>query len=75
MLELGYITVAQRQGQGVATECIGALVDHLFQNEGYRQLFAEIDAENAAFIVNGARAKHRHPERDIASKSVLCIAQ
>ncbi|WP_283178560.1 GNAT family N-acetyltransferase [Gemmobacter sp. 24YEA27] len=30
VLELGYITIAERQGHGVATECMTALVDHLF---------------------------------------------
>ncbi|AWB08460.1 GNAT family N-acetyltransferase (plasmid) [Azospirillum humicireducens] len=50
VLELGYITAAHRQGQGVAAECVAALVGHLFRNEGYRKLFAEIDAENAASV-------------------------
>ena len=48
--EIGYTTVVGRQGQGVALECMTALVRHLFLNEGCRRLYAEIDAENVASI-------------------------
>lgn len=48
--ELGYVTVMGRQGQGVARECVSALIDHLFDTEGHRRLFAEIDADNTASI-------------------------
>lgn len=48
VLELGYLTVAERQGQGVGTECVAALIDHLFSESDYRRLYAEIDAENHA---------------------------
>lgn len=50
VLELGYITVAGRQGQGVAAECMSALIDHLFYSGEYRRLYVEIDAENLASI-------------------------
>lgn len=50
VFEVGYITVAGRQGQGVAAECMAALISHLFRNEHCRRLFAEIDADNAASI-------------------------
>ncbi|SEC19710.1 Protein N-acetyltransferase, RimJ/RimL family [Rhodobacter sp. 24-YEA-8] len=50
VLELGYITIAERQGHGVATECVTALVDHLFSEGDYRRLYAEIDAENEASV-------------------------
>lgn len=46
VLELGYLTVADRQGEGVAAECMAALVDHLFRSGTYRKLYVEIDAEN-----------------------------
>ncbi|WP_442483923.1 GNAT family N-acetyltransferase [Aeoliella sp. SH292] len=48
--EIGYTTVVGRQGQGVAVECMAALVRHLFLNEGCRRLHAKIDAENVASI-------------------------
>lgn len=55
VLELGYITVLGRQGQGVARACMAALVTHLFAHEGYRRLYAEIDAENVASIALAER--------------------
>lgn len=46
--EIGYITVAQHQGQGVAKECTLALVAHLFQAEKLRRITAETDPRNTA---------------------------
>ncbi|MBX7541769.1 GNAT family N-acetyltransferase [Qipengyuania sphaerica] len=48
--EIGYITCAHRQGEGVARECTAALVRHLIGQEGHRKLLAEVDMENAASI-------------------------
>lgn len=48
--ELGYVTLKDRQGQGVARECLSALITHLFQVEGRRRLFVEIDARNLASV-------------------------
>lgn len=50
VLELGYLTVAERQGQGVGAECMAALVDHLFRSGTFRKLYVEIDAENEASV-------------------------
>lgn len=50
MSELGYITVTEWQGRGVAGECVTALISHAFEVENLRRLVAEIDAENAASI-------------------------
>ncbi|GAB1378379.1 GNAT family N-acetyltransferase [Pararhodobacter aggregans] len=50
VLELGYITLAEYQGRGVAAECMTALVDHLFAEGAYRRLYVEIDAENLASV-------------------------
>ncbi|WP_198672081.1 GNAT family N-acetyltransferase [Pseudogemmobacter bohemicus] len=50
VLELGYVTTTGRQGHGVATECMTALVDHLFMEGGVRRLYLEIDAENLASV-------------------------
>jgi len=47
--EIGYITCTDRQGQGVARECVAALVRHLFER-GARKLTAEVDTRNAASI-------------------------
>jgi RimJ/RimL family protein N-acetyltransferase len=47
--EIGYITCAHRQREGVARECAKALVEHLL-GEGARKITAEVDAENAASI-------------------------
>ena len=47
--EVGYITCADRQWQGIASEGMRALIDHLFA-QGTRKLTAEVDAENAASI-------------------------
>ena len=47
--EVGYVTVMDRQGEGVARECMAALVEHLFA-EGLRKLTAEVDADNTPSI-------------------------
>jgi RimJ/RimL family protein N-acetyltransferase len=46
--ELGYLVVRERQGQGIARETVGALVDHLIRSEGRRRLFADVDPDNEA---------------------------
>lgn len=48
--EIGYVVVAEHQGQGVARECAEALVRHLFEVDGCAALSAEVDAENVASI-------------------------
>ncbi|MEL6878521.1 MAG: GNAT family protein [Pseudomonadota bacterium] len=48
--EIGYVTVMHRQGEGVARECMRALVEHLFAVEGMRKFTAEVDVENIASI-------------------------
>jgi len=47
--EIGYITCAGWQRQGVARECTEELVAHLFC-EGSRKLTAEVDIENVASV-------------------------
>ena len=46
--EIGYIVVRERQGQGIAHETVGALVDHLIRREGRRRVFADVDPDNEA---------------------------
>ena len=46
--EIGYATVLGRQGQGIARECVGALISHLFRKEAMRRVWADVDPDNAA---------------------------
>jgi [ribosomal protein S5]-alanine N-acetyltransferase len=55
MSEIGYITCAGWQRQGVAGECLTTLISHLFAAEDHRRLIAEIDAENTASIALAER--------------------
>ena len=47
--EIGYITSAHRQGEGIARECSQALIAFLFE-EGARKLTAEVDTRNTPSI-------------------------
>ncbi len=47
--EIGYITCANRQREGIARECMEALIEHLFAT-GLRKITAEVDTRNAASI-------------------------
>lgn len=49
VFEIGYITVMDRQGEGIAKECARALIAHLFK-EGARKLTAEVDTRNTASV-------------------------
>ena len=49
VLEIGYISCIDRQGEGVAREYTAALVDHLLDT-GTRKLIAEVDVENTPSI-------------------------
>ncbi|MGU3575654.1 GNAT family N-acetyltransferase [Brucellaceae bacterium C25G] len=55
VLEMSYITVSNRQQQGVASECMRALISHLFSTKNYRKLYLEIDARNAASVALAER--------------------
>ena len=48
--EIGYITCAHTQGEGVARECTAALVRQLIEVEGKRKLLAEVDMRNTPSI-------------------------
>lgn len=48
--EIGYITCTHRQGEGIAHECTTALLAHLLDEEGKREITAEVDAKNTASI-------------------------
>ncbi len=49
--EIGYITCADRQGEGIARECTAALIAHLFDGEiPAKRLTAEVDVENTPSI-------------------------
>lgn len=47
--DVGYITCARRQREGIARECMAALIPHLLAT-GCRKLTAEVDARNTASI-------------------------
>ena len=52
VMETGYLVAMDRQGEGIARECMGALLDHLFKPEaeggyGLRRVWADTDPENA----------------------------
>lgn len=47
--DVGYITCMDRQREGIARECMSALIPHLFET-GARKLTAEVDARNTASI-------------------------
>ena len=49
VFEIGYITCATHQRQGVARECTGALIAHLTATAA-RKLIAEVDTRNAASV-------------------------
>ncbi len=47
--EIGYITCADRQGEGIARECTATIIAHLTQ-QGARRVTAEVDARNVPSI-------------------------
>jgi RimJ/RimL family protein N-acetyltransferase len=47
--EIGYIVCADRQGEGIASECSRALTAHLL-NTTFRKLTAEVDTRNEASV-------------------------
>lgn len=49
VFEIGYITVMDRQGEGIAAECSRAMIGHLFAS-GARKLTAEVDTRNTPSI-------------------------
>ncbi len=44
--EVGYTTVAHRQGEGIAEECTRRLVEYLFEDENHHRLTAGTDPRN-----------------------------
>ena len=44
--EIGYILAPRHQGQGIARECVTALITHLFRTEDVHRIFADIDPRN-----------------------------
>lgn len=49
VFEIGYIVAKHAQGQGVARECTGALIEQLW-SEGARKLTAEVDTRNTPSV-------------------------
>ena len=46
--EIGYIIVPGNERQGIAKECVSALITHLFRTEGVHRIFADVDPRNTA---------------------------
>ncbi len=44
--EVGYILVPGHERQGIASECLAAMITHLFRAEGFHRLFADVDPRN-----------------------------
>ncbi|MDE1467969.1 GNAT family N-acetyltransferase [Aurantiacibacter sp. D1-12] len=44
--EIGYIMVPGNEGQGIARECLSALITHLFHEEGFVRIFGDVDPRN-----------------------------
>ncbi len=44
--EIGYILVPGNEGQGIARECLTALITHLFRVEHFHRIFADVDPRN-----------------------------
>lgn len=48
VVELGYLVVRERQGEGIAHEALSVLIAHLFDTEHRRRIYADTDPDNAA---------------------------
>lgn len=48
VFELGYLLGRAHWGGGVAREAVAGLLDYLFEVEGVRRVFADIDTDNRA---------------------------
>lgn len=46
--EIGYMVMPGHTGQGIAHECVSALLDQLFRVEGFHRVFADTDPRNIA---------------------------
>jgi len=44
--EIGYLVLPGHIRQGIARECVAALITHLFRSENYRRVFADTDPRN-----------------------------
>lgn len=50
VIEIGYSVLPRFQGQGYATEMVGALIDWAFAQEGVTRIVAETTADNVASL-------------------------
>ena len=46
--EIGYMIVPGHERQGIARECLTALITHLFRAEGFHRIFGDVDPRNTA---------------------------
>jgi RimJ/RimL family protein N-acetyltransferase len=50
VVEIGYLLVRRHWGRGIGREMVGCLVRLLFEEEGARRLYADVDPDNAASV-------------------------
>jgi len=61
--EIGYIIVPGHEGQGIARECLAAMISHLFREEGFHRIFADVDPRNtpsARLLLNLGFTREAH---------------
>ncbi len=44
--EIGYMLARSHWGRGIAAEAVGRVIEHLFDVEGHRRIFADTDPDN-----------------------------
>lgn len=68
-MEIGFTLAPGRQGQGLAREAVGLLLDHAFGAMGVRRVLAKTDAENLpAQKLLTALGFQKEAERDVIFK-------
>ncbi len=78
--EIGYILHPDVWGQGLASEAVGAAIDHVFGTRDFDSLTADVDPENAASIPAGAAGlrqnrlwrAHLERRRRLEGQRLLC---
>lgn len=48
VFEIGYMLAPGHERRGIARECLGVLLSHLFERDGAHRVFADVDPRNTA---------------------------
>ena len=73
--EIGYIMVPGHEGQGIARECLAALITQLFRNEGYERIFGDVDPPNtpsSRLLLNLGFTREAHIPKTIKTHIGWC---